>query len=47
VEVLREGWIKVFRATAPDAPTLFRRGELVTVEPEMAGWTFPVDDLFE
>ena len=47
VEVLREGWIKVYRAGAPDAPTVFRRGEIVTVEPEMPGWTFPVDDLFE
>jgi Uma2 family endonuclease len=47
VDVLREGWIKVYRPSAPDAPTVFLRGEIVSVEPELRGWTFPIDDLFE
>ena len=47
VDVLREGWIKVYRSSAPDAPSVFYRGDIATVEPEMPGWTFPVDDLFD
>ena len=40
-------WINVFRATAPDRPTAYRRGQLVEAEPALPGWTFPVDDLFD
>jgi Uma2 family endonuclease len=47
VDVLREGWIKVYRASSPDAPAVFRRGQIVTVDLELPGWTFPVDELFE
>ena len=47
VDVLREGLIRVYRAAAPDAPTVYRRGELAEAEPALPGWTFPVDDIFE
>ena len=36
-----------YRADAPDTPVHFRRGEIADVEPAVAGWTMPVDDLFE
>jgi hypothetical protein len=31
----------------PDEPTVFRRGETTHAEPASAGWSMPVDDLFE
>jgi Uma2 family endonuclease len=47
VDVLREGLIHAYRATAPDAPTVYRRGERAEAEPALPGWTFPVDEIFE
>lgn len=47
VDVLREGLVRVYRAMAPDVPTVYRRGELAVAEPALPGWGFPVDDLFE
>jgi Uma2 family endonuclease len=47
VDVLREGLIRAYRATAPDTPTIYRRGELAEATPALPGWSFPVDDLFE
>ena len=47
IDVLREGLIHVYRAAAPDAPAVYRRGELAEAAPALPGWTFPVDDLFE
>lgn len=46
VDVLREGWIRVYRAGEPDHPTVFHRGEIVDAEPAVPGWRFAVDDLF-
>jgi Uma2 family endonuclease len=47
VDVLREGLIRAYRATAPDTPTVYRRGERAEAEPALPGWSFPVDDIFE
>ncbi len=46
VDLLSEYAIKVYRATNPDNPTIYRRGELAEAEPAVPGWRFPVDDLF-
>jgi len=46
VDVLRAEEIRVYRAGAPDQPTIYRRGELADAEPALPGWRFPVDDLF-
>jgi len=46
VDVIRERWIRVYRATDPDHPTVYRRGDVAEAEPALPGWTFPVDDLF-
>lgn len=46
VDVLREGWIRCFRASEPDQPAVFRRGEIADAEPAVPGWRFAVDDLF-
>jgi len=45
VDVLRDGWIHVYRATDPERPTIYRRGQSAEAEPAVPGWTFPVDDL--
>ena len=47
VDVLREGLIQAYCATAPDTPTVYRRGELAEAAPALPGWSFPVDDIFE
>jgi len=47
VDVLRGGGIAVYRATAPDHPKVYARGETAEAEPALPGWTFPVDDLFD
>jgi Uma2 family endonuclease len=46
VDVLREGWVRVYRATNPDQPTLYRRGDRAEAEPALPGWSFSVSDLF-
>jgi len=39
--------VRVYRASAPNAPTSYRRGELAEAEPAVPGWKMPVDELFE
>lgn len=46
VDVLRDEIVRVDRASNPEAPSLYRRGEVAEAEPAVRGWTFPVDDLF-
>ncbi len=46
VDVLRNGCVRVFRASAPESPTVYRRGESAEAEPALPGWTFAVDQLF-
>jgi len=46
VDLLSEDVVRVYRATAPEAPTVYKRGELAEAEPALPGWTMPVDDLF-
>jgi Uma2 family endonuclease len=46
VDVLRDGIVRVFRRTAPDTPTEYRRGQIAEAEPAVPGWTMAVDELF-
>jgi Uma2 family endonuclease len=46
VDLLGEDVIKVYRANDPDAPTIYRRGDIAEAEPAVLGWKFPVDELF-
>jgi Uma2 family endonuclease len=46
VDVLRDGWIRVYRASDPENPTVYPRGETAEAEPAVPEWTFTVDDLF-
>jgi len=47
VDLLGDTVVKVYRATDPDKPTIYRRGEMAEAEPAVPGWKFPVDNLFE
>lgn len=38
--------VTVCRATDPDHPTVFRRGDVADAEPAVPGWRLPVDSLF-
>ena len=46
VDLLSEAVVRVYRHSAPDQPTVYRRGEVAEAEPAVPGWTMPVDDLF-
>ena len=46
VDLLSNDVVKVYRASDPDNPTIYRRGDLAEAEPALPGWRMPVDDLF-
>ena len=46
VDLLSQDVVKVYRATDPNNPTVYRRGEVAEAEPAVPGWSMPVDDLF-
>jgi Uma2 family endonuclease len=47
VDVLRDGWIRVYRVTSPDVPTIFNRGGVAEAEPALPGFTFVVGEIFD
>jgi Uma2 family endonuclease len=47
VDLLSEEVVKVYRASAPTAPKIYRRGEIAEAEPAVPDWKFFVNDLFE
>lgn len=46
VDLLNVDVVRVYRADAPDRPTIYRRGELAEAEPAVPGWRMPVNELF-
>ncbi|WP_315791374.1 Uma2 family endonuclease [Fischerella sp. JS2] len=46
VDVLKEEVIRVYRASNPEQPQVYRRGEVAEAETAVPGWSMPVDDLF-
>ena len=46
VDLLSEEVVRVYRATDPGHPTIYRRGKHAEAEPAVPGWTMPVNDLF-
>lgn len=46
VDLDSEDVVRVYRATAPTTPVIYKRGELAEAEPALPGWTMPVDKLF-
>lgn len=47
VDVLRGELIRIFRATDPENPALYRRGETAEAEPALPGFRMPVGEIFE
>lgn len=45
VDLLGEDVVRVYRASDPDRPAVYRRGQVAEAEPAVPGWTLPVDDL--
>ena len=46
VDLLSPDVIMVYRASDPDQPTIYRRGQIAEAEPAVPGWRMPVDELF-
>lgn len=46
VDLLSDDVIRAYRADNPDAPQVFRRGEIADAEPAVPGWRMAVDELF-
>jgi Uma2 family endonuclease len=47
VDLLGEDIVKVYRASDPNNPTVYRRGEIAEAEPAVPGWAMAVDELFD
>ena len=46
VDVLRDKVVRVYRASDPENPTVYRAGEIAEAEPAVPGWTMSVDEIF-
>lgn len=46
VDVLKAEVVRVYRASNPSKPQVYRRGEVAEAEPAVPGWLMAVDDLF-
>ncbi len=46
VDLLGEDVITSYKASDPEHPVIFRRGEIADAESAVPGWQMPVDDLF-
>ena len=47
MDLLSDEVVRVYRSTAPDAPTIYCRGGMAEAEPAVPGWRMPVSDLFQ
>jgi Uma2 family endonuclease len=46
VDTLKDHVVRAYRASDPENPAIFHRGERADAEPALPGWSMPVDDLF-
>jgi Uma2 family endonuclease len=46
VDLLSEDVIKAYKASDPDTPLIFRRGDIADAEPTVPGWQMAVEELF-
>ena len=46
VDVLKDELVKAYRASDPENPAIYRRGEVANAEPAVPGWSMPVEDIF-
>lgn len=47
VDLMSETPIRSYSSDDPETPRLFKRGDVADAEPALAGWRFPVDELFD
>jgi Uma2 family endonuclease len=47
VDLKGDNVVRVYRATDPDNPTVYHRGDVAEAEPAVPGWSMPVDELFD
>ena len=47
VDLLSEDVVRVFRASDPARPTIYRKGEVAEAEPAVPGWRMAVQDILE
>jgi len=47
VDLLSDDVVRVYHASNPDTPIIYRRGDIAEAETAVPGWSMPVDDLFE
>lgn len=47
VDLLSDEVVRVYRASDPAHPTIYRRGGVAEAEPAVPGWRMPVNDLFD
>jgi len=47
VDLLSEEVIRVYRASAPEEPTIYRKGDQAEAEAAVSGWMMSVDALFD
>lgn len=47
VDLLGEDVVRVYRATDPERPTVYRRGDMAEAEPAVPGWRMAVDALID
>jgi Uma2 family endonuclease len=45
VDLLSNDVVRVYRATSPELPTIYRSGDTAEAEPAVPGWTMLVNDL--
>ena len=45
-EIFADAVVKVYRASDPEHPTIYRRGDIAEAEPSVPGWSMLVDNLF-
>jgi Uma2 family endonuclease len=46
VDLQSQDTVRVYRASDPEHPNIYRRGQSAEAEPALPGWSMPVDDLF-
>lgn len=47
VDLLSADVIRVYRASDPTEPTIYRRGDIAEAEPAVPDWSIAVEDIFE
>lgn len=45
VDLLSNDVVRVYRATSPEVPTVYRPGDIAEAEPAVPGWTMAVNEL--